>query len=199
MPQQTEKKPLGEESSDSRTRPAEHAAEGSPGGKMASLYPPHFAGIQDVEVHGDEELGLEHIPEKTHDELQYSYGGDEDGDPPEVSQEELDILDKEATKVEIERMLKIPAMEESTNEEVTACSGYTISTKMVYTWKHRVSKSEIGGKTVQRKCGRRANIWPYIAREHPANDDPPIAQRLCQFRGHDLGHQRRFSHGRPAM
>ena len=124
------------------TRPAEHEAEGSPSGKIARLYPPHYAGIQSVEAHGDEELGLEHIPEEMNEEMQYSYGGEEDGDPPEVTQEELDALDcdKEATKVEIERMLKIPAMEESTNEEVRACSGYTMSTRLVYTWKHRVEQ-----------------------------------------------------------
>ena len=122
------------------TRPAEHEAEGSPSGKIAKLYPPHYAGIQSVEAHGDEELGLEHIPEEMSEEMQYSYGGEEDGDPPDVTQEELDALDKEATKVEIERMLKIPAMEESTNEEVRACSGYTISTRLVYTWKHRVEQ-----------------------------------------------------------
>ena len=154
---------------------------------MASLYPPHFAGIQDVEVHGDEELGLEHIPEKTHDELQYSYGGDEDGDPPEVSQEELDILDKEATKVEIERMLKIPAMEESTNEEVTARSGYTISTKMVYTWKHRVSKSEIGGKTVQ-EFSTAGTITCPDWNDVPTKDAPPLdPERIPGILGHDLG------------
>ena len=123
------------------TRPAEHEAEGTPSGKIARLYPPHYAGIQSVEVHGDEELGLEHIPEEMNEEMQYSYGGEEDGDPPEVTQEELDTLDKEATRVEIERMLKIPpAMEESTSEEVKACSGYTISTRLVYTWKHRLEQ-----------------------------------------------------------
>ena len=122
------------------TRPAEHEAEGSPSGKIARLYPPHYAGIQSVEVHGDEEMGLEHIPEEMNEEMQYSYGGEEDGDPPEVTQEELDALDKEAAKVEIERMLKIPAMEESTDEEVRACSGYTISTRLVYAWKRRLEQ-----------------------------------------------------------
>ena len=92
---------MPEESSESKTRPIDHEAEGSPGGKMARLYPPHCAGAQSVEVHGDEEVSVDYIPEETNEELQFGYGGEEDGDPPEVTQEE--------------RMLSIPAMEESSN------------------------------------------------------------------------------------
>lgn len=121
-----------EKGSESKVRPADHEAEGSPGGKMARLYPPHYAGIQSIEVHGDEEVNVEYVPEETNEELQYSYGGEEDGDPPEVSQEELDALDKEASQKETERMLSIPAMEESNIEEVNANAGYVISTRMVY-------------------------------------------------------------------
>lgn len=55
-----------ERSSDSRTRPADHTTEGSPGGKMARLRPPHDAGVQGIEVHGDEETGFEHIPAKNY-------------------------------------------------------------------------------------------------------------------------------------
>lgn len=45
-------------------------------------------------------------------------------------------MDKDATKTDIERMLSIPAMEEATAEEMIANAGYTISTRMVYTWKY---------------------------------------------------------------
>ena len=108
--------------------------------KLSRLYPPHYAGIQAIEAHGDEELGTDLIPDEINEELFAGYGGEEDEDPPITSEEHLQVLDSEARKVEVQRMLDIPAMEESTREEVAECGGYFISTKFVQTWKHRVER-----------------------------------------------------------
>ena len=108
--------------------------------KLSRLYPPHYAGIQAIEAHGDEELGTDLIPDEINEELFAGYGGEEDEDPPITSEEHLQVLDSEARKVEVQRMLDIPAMEESTREEVAECGGYIISTKFVQTCKHRVER-----------------------------------------------------------
>ena len=90
--------------STSLTRKAEAEAEGSPSPKGGRLYPPGFAGINRLEVHGDEE------------EWEY-LGGCEEG-----------------------RLLEIPVMQKSDEAEKAEAEGYTITTKFVITWKHRVEK-----------------------------------------------------------
>ena len=125
------------------TRPREEEGERtmprSPS-KMARLYPPHYAGIQSVEAHGDEEVGQDLIPEEVNEEMFAGYGGNEDEEPPITSEEHLQMLDEQAKKNEVERMLKMPAMEKASQEEVGECNGYTISTKFVITWKHRLEQ-----------------------------------------------------------
>ena len=117
----------------------EHEPEGSPSAKKSRLYPPHYAGIEAVEVHGDEEAGLDYMPEDITEE-HMGYGGEEGEDPPEMTEAEVEALDEEAKEKEIERMLKLPAMEESKGEGVAKENGYIISTKMVTTWKHRLEQ-----------------------------------------------------------
>ena len=107
---------------------------------LARLYPPHYAGIQAIEAHGDEEVGQDLIPEEVNEEMFAGYGGNEDDEPPITSEEYLNLLDEQAKKNEVERMLKMPATQESSREEVQESDGYTISTKFVITWKHRLEK-----------------------------------------------------------
>ena len=68
------------------------------------------------------------------EELFAGYGGNEDDEPPTTSEEHLNLLDEQAKKNEVERMLKMPAMRESSREGVKESEGYTISTKFVITW-----------------------------------------------------------------
>ena len=90
-------------------------------------------------MHGDEEVDPDLLPGEIEEEF-YNYGGDEDDDPPEVSEEELERLDKEAKEKEINRMLQIPAMVETNRQEVEDTDGYVISTKEVMCWKHRLEQ-----------------------------------------------------------
>ena len=64
------------------SRESDSAVEGSPSAKKSGLYPPHYAGIEAVEAHGDEEAGLDYMLEEVTEE-HMGYGGDEDDDPPE--------------------------------------------------------------------------------------------------------------------
>lgn len=57
-----------------------------------------------------------------------------------MSPEHLQRLDEEAREVELNRMLEIPAMVETDEDEVKNTGGYVISTKEVYCWKHRLEK-----------------------------------------------------------
>ena len=129
-----------EEKKEKPNKEVEHEAEGSPSMKKSRLYPPHYAGIEAVEVHGDEEAGLDYMPEDITEE-HMGYGGEEGEDPPEMSEAEIEVqLDEEAKEKEIARMLKLPAMQESKEEDVVKENGYIISTKMVITWKHRLEQ-----------------------------------------------------------
>lgn len=87
-----------EEGREKGSRKAENAVEGSPSAKTARLYPPHYAGIESIEAHGDEEAGLEYMPEEINDEPM-GYGGEED-DPPEVTEEELMALHQDGHRLE---------------------------------------------------------------------------------------------------
>ena len=59
-----------------------------------------------------------------------------------VTEERLAELDKQAREKEIQRMMEMPAMIETDEDEVTQTEGYIISTKEVCCWKHRL---EMGG------------------------------------------------------
>ena len=114
----------------------------SPSHNTGHLYPPHYAGVGaiGVEPHGDEDVDMQLMPEEVLEEQLIGYGGDEGDDPPEVSDEELEVLDKEARNTEIQRMLEMPAMVEVQKSEVEKDEGYIISTKMVMCWKHRLER-----------------------------------------------------------
>ena len=123
----------------SRDEDGDQAVPDSPS-KVARLYPPHYAGIQSIEAHGDEEVGQDMIPEEVNEEMFAGYGGNEDDEPPIATEEHLQLLDEQAKQNEVECMLKMPAMEKASREEVEECSGYTISTKFVIAWKRRLEK-----------------------------------------------------------
>ena len=114
----------------------------SPTHGTGHLYPPHYAGIDAIglEPHGDEDVDMELMPDELVEEQWMEYGGDEGDDPPEVTEDELKQLDKEACNVEIQRMLEMPAMVEVQKADVEKNEGYTISTKMVMCWKHRLER-----------------------------------------------------------
>ena len=115
--------------------------EASPSASPSSqLYPPYYAGLNRIEAHGDEEVGIEWIPDELLEEEFIDCAGDENDDPPEVSPEHLQRLDEEARETELNRMLEIPAMVETDENEVKSTGGYVISTKEVYCWKHRLEK-----------------------------------------------------------
>ena len=78
------------------------------------------------------------IPDEVEEE--FIFGGDEDDDPPVVTEERLAELDKQAREKEIQRMMEMPAMIETDEDEVTQTEGYIISTKEVCCWKHRLER-----------------------------------------------------------
>ena len=86
---------------------AEGSPRMSPSHNTGHLYPPHYAGVGaiGVEPHGDEDIDMELMPEDVLEEQLMGYGGEEGDDPPEVTEEELELLDKEARNTEIQRML----------------------------------------------------------------------------------------------
>ena len=169
----------------------------SPTHNTGHLYPPHYAGIGaiGVEPHGDEDVSVELMPEDVIEEQMMGYGGEEGDDPREVTEEELEMLDKEARNTEIQRMLDMPAMVEAQKTEVDQDDGYIISTKMVMGWKHRLEKGgwfagQISGQTVQEQHRSGGHIRPYIHDDAAENVDTLFAERKERVRGSHSGHQR---------
>ena len=66
--------------------------------QLARSYPPHYAGIQAVGAHGDEETENSFILEEINEELFAGYGGEEDDNPPITTDQHLQLLDAEARK-----------------------------------------------------------------------------------------------------
>lgn len=80
----------------SASRPREEGPELLPSAsptKIARRYPPHCAGIQAIEVHGDEEFDWSMVPEEVSEELQLNEGEDEES--PITTEEHLKVLDQE--------------------------------------------------------------------------------------------------------
>ena len=57
----------------------------------------------------------------------------DEGHPPEVSPEELKIIEEAAGQEEIERLLKMKVLEEPTEEELE--QGSILTTRSVYDWR----------------------------------------------------------------
>ena len=57
----------------------------------------------------------------------------DEGHPPEVSSEELKIIEEAAGQEEIERLLKMKVLEEPTEEELE--QGSILTTRSVYDWR----------------------------------------------------------------
>ena len=136
------------------SRPRDEGTETHPAAsptKMARLYPPHFAGIQSIEAHGDEEFDYEMVPEEVTEELQGD-GGEEE-EPLIATDEHVRMLDQEAKSNEVDRMVSVPVMEEVKPD--------LISTKFVY----------CTGSSVEDGSGERV-WWPdSLSSKH---------SRLCQ-------------------
>ena len=103
---------------------AEGSPRMSPSHNTGHLYPPHYAGVGaiGVEPHGDEDVDMELMPDEVFEEQQMGYGGEEGDDPPEVTEDELELLDKEACNTEIQRMLEMPAVVKAKSSRMTATS-----------------------------------------------------------------------------
>ena len=132
----------GQEEGGEMMTEAEASPRMSPTRNMGHLHPPHYAGIDAiaVEPRGDEDVDMQLMPDEILEEQWMSYGGEEGDDPPEVTEEELELLDKEARNTETQRMLELPAMLETDRAEAEQTEGYIISAKMVMCWKHRLER-----------------------------------------------------------
>ena len=198
----------------STSRKAEEDAEGSPSPKSSRLYPPAYAGIKAVEVHGDEdEINTELLDEKFFEDMreeyaEESYGdehimeGEEDDKAPEVSPELLERIQRQSKSIEVDRLLGIPVMHQFSSEEVESSGGYIISTKMVYAWRHRIEKggwlvhaSTFGCQAVQKQCGHGTDVCTHIHDDCSQVAHSLDAQRLQELHGYDVGCERRFLDG----
>ena len=146
--------------------PQAKAARSQPEGSPSHLYPPKYAGnVQVVSIgqvkypvndEGWEEELESYLEVEEADEwpsLDFEEDVDE-GHPPEVSPEELKIIEEAAGQEEIERLLKMKVLEDPTPDELA--EGSILTTRSVYDWRVRE-------KRWKRRCR-------FVAREFRGGD-----------------------------
>ena len=79
-----------------------------------------------------------------------------DDKPPVMSEDEIRKMDEEAEKEEERRLIRMGVLHEVAEDEAAAEDAYTITTKMVITWKHR---EEEGGWFRRARLVARQYTW----------------------------------------
>ena len=142
-----------------RSKAARSQPESSP---SSGLYPPQYAGNinqiyvnsvrypvndeaweEDIESYMDAEGSVEWPPLDTENDV-------DEGHPPEVSPEELKIIEEAAGQEEIERLLKMKVLEDPTIEELE--NGSILTTRSVYDWRVREKRWKRRCRFVAREC-----------------------------------------------
>ena len=127
-----------EESARKSQRLGENTAVPEPKAKRGkTLYRPTFAGqvrqvIEDVEIYVDEEPVVDSQIEDEFDQIDLTELSEKDG-PPEVSGEQLKVLDREAMMKEVEKLKAICSI--PTN--MSADDALQLDTKNVLDWRYR--------------------------------------------------------------
>ena len=139
--------------------PKMKTARTSPEGSPTHLYAPTFAGNINVASRPvDEEPWEQELEEYSNEG-----GGDwplleveelDEGHPPELSEEELQVVEEEAGQEEIHRLLQMGVLREPTDEELS--SGTVLTTRSVFDWRFREQRWK-------RRCR-------FVAREFRAGD-----------------------------
>ena len=95
-----------------------------------------------VEDYEDEEMTSEDVPTWSHDL--------EEG-PPKLEEHELEAVDRQSRKTEIERLMEMKVLKPITEDQATSGNYKHLSTKIVYDWRHRDGQWKRRGRLVARE------------------------------------------------
>ena len=95
-----------------------------------------------VEDHEDEDMTSEDVPTWSHDL--------EEG-PPKLEEHELEAVDRQSRKTEIERLMEMKVLKPISEDQATSGDYKHLSTKIVYDWRHRDGQWKRRGRLVARE------------------------------------------------
>ena len=95
-----------------------------------------------VEDYEDEEMTSEDVPTWSHDL--------EEG-PPKLEEHELEAVDRQSRKTEIERLMEMKVLKPISEDQATSGNYKHLSTKIVYDWRHRDGQWKRRGRLVARE------------------------------------------------
>ena len=95
-----------------------------------------------VEDYEDEEMTNEDVPTWSHDL--------EEG-PPKLEEHELEAVDRQSRKTEIERLMEMKVLKPISEDQATSGNYKHLSTKIVYDWRHRDGQWKRRGRLVARE------------------------------------------------
>ena len=95
-----------------------------------------------VEEYEDEEMTNENVPTWSHDL--------EEG-PPKLEDHELEAVDRQSRKTEVERLIEMKVLKPISEDQATSGNYKRLSTKIVYDWRHRDGQWKRRGRLVARE------------------------------------------------
>ena len=102
-----------------------------------------FNGLEaEIEDEEDEEMTSEDVPTWSHDL--------EEG-PPKLEEHELEAVDRQSRKTEIERLMEMKVLKPISEDQATSGNYKHLSTKIVYDWRHRDGQWKRRGRLVARE------------------------------------------------
>ena len=112
-----------------------------------------FDGL-DAEIDNEEEVLEDYEVEEASNEEVPTWSHDFDEGPPKLEEHELEAIDRQSRKTEIERLMDMKVLKPIREEQATSGSYKHLSTKIVYDWRHRDGQWKRRGRLVAREFRR---------------------------------------------
>ena len=109
-----------------------------------------FDGL-DAEIDNEEEVLEDYEVEEPSNEEVPTWSHDFDEGPPKLEEHELEAVDRQSRKTEIERLMDMKVLKPMKEEQATSGSYKHLSTKIVYDWRHRDGQWKRRGRLVARE------------------------------------------------
>ena len=109
-----------------------------------------FDGL-DAEIDDEEGILQDYESEESPNEEVPTWSHDFDEGPPKLEEHELEVIDRQSRKTEIERLMDMKVLKPIREEQATSGSYKHLSTKIVYDWRHRDGQWKRRGRLVARE------------------------------------------------
>ena len=109
-----------------------------------------FDGL-DAEIDNEEGILQDYESEESPNEEVPTWSHDFDEGPPKLEEHELEVIDRQSRKTEIERLMDMKVLKPIREEQATSGSYKRLSTKIVYDWRHRDGQWKRRGRLVARE------------------------------------------------